>query len=81
MSMNDFEIVLLQLVAKGDGKWSWYEIGNRLPGPFLQRTPEMYKILEKLASEGLVTLRPAKPLDKWELTSKGRETLEALSRK
>jgi DNA-binding PadR family transcriptional regulator len=77
--MDDFEILLLRLVAKGDGKWSWYEIGNRLPGDHLHRAPEMYTVLEKLAKEGFIVLHPAKPLDKWELTLKGREVLEALS--
>ena len=79
--MDDFEMVLLQLVAKGNGKWSWYEIGNRLPGPYLDKSPEMYKVLEKLAGEGFIVLRSAKPLDKWELTSKGKEVLETLSDK
>lgn len=77
--MNDFEIVLLQLVAKGNGKWSWYDIGNRLPGPYLEKSSEMMTNLKHLAEMGYVLheTKPGEARDRWKLLSKGRCYLES----
>jgi len=78
--MTDFQSVLLKLVAKGNGQWSWYEIGNRLPGPFLDKSAEMFDTLKHLVDEGYLVhhTEAGQARDKWELSSMGKEVLDKL---
>lgn len=75
--MTDFEIILLRLVAKGKGQWSWYEIGNRLPGPYLNQASEMMDILKQLADLGYINhhTEVGEARDRWELSDKGIKLL------
>ncbi len=73
--MTGFELVLLELVAKGNGEWSWYEIGKRLPGPYLDQAPEMMQTLNHLVEEGYLLhhTKAGQARDRWELSATGRK--------
>ena len=64
--LTQLEFVLLQLVAKGDGKWSWYEIAQALSRLDVPREPDMMQVLKKLAAEGLLNreIQPGSPRDR-----------------
>jgi PadR family transcriptional regulator PadR len=51
--LTQLELVLLELVAKGQGKWSWYELANALSRRDVPREPDMMVVLKKLAADGL----------------------------
>jgi PadR family transcriptional regulator PadR len=76
--MMDFQIALLKLVAKGNGQWSWYEIGNRLPGPYLDKSAEMFDSLKHLVDEGYLVhhTEEGQAGDRWELSAKGKDILD-----
>ncbi|MBE2193648.1 MAG: hypothetical protein IAE83_05695 [Anaerolinea sp.] len=79
--MTDFEIALLKLVARGEGQWSWYEIGMRLPGPYLSKSKDMMITLKRLAEMGYVIheTKAGEARDRWELSPKGQSFLDSLS--
>ena len=70
-------LVLLELVAKGQGKWSWYELANALSRRDVPREPDMMVVLKKLAADGLVKryVETNSPPDRWELTPEGSMVL------
>jgi PadR family transcriptional regulator PadR len=78
--MTDFEIVLLQMVARGNGQWSWHTIANRMPVEFIPQAPEMMATLQRLLTMGYVTRQVIGdgPMDRWELTPAGRQVLDRL---
>ncbi|MEG3871026.1 MULTISPECIES: hypothetical protein [unclassified Microcoleus] len=71
--LTQLELVLLELVAKGQGKWSWYELANALSRRDVPREPDMMVVLKKLAADGLVQryIETGSPRDRWELTTEG----------
>ncbi|MGL5058665.1 MAG: type II toxin-antitoxin system HicB family antitoxin [Microcoleus sp.] len=71
--LTQLELVLLELVAKGQGKWSWYELANALSRRDVPRKPDMMVVLKKLAADGFVRrfTETNSPRDRWELTSEG----------
>ncbi|WP_254566911.1 helix-turn-helix transcriptional regulator [Oscillatoria sp. HE19RPO] len=75
--LTQLELILLQLVAKGEGKWSWYEIAQALSRLDVPREPDMMEVLKKLAAEGFLTreVQPGSPRDRWELTQAGKKRL------
>ena len=75
--LTQLELVLLELVAKGQGKWSWYELANALFSRYLPREPDMMVVLKKLAVDGLVKrdIETNSPRDRWELTPVGSMVL------
>jgi len=75
--LTQLELVLLELVAKGQGKWSWYELANALSRRDVPREPDMMVVLKKLAAEGLVKryVETNSPRDRWELTPEGSMVL------
>lgn len=75
--LTQLELVLLELVAKGQGKWSWYELANALSRRDVPREPDMMVVLKKLAADGLVQRYVAtnSPRDRWELTPEGSMVL------
>jgi PadR family transcriptional regulator PadR len=75
--LTQLELVLLQLIQKGQGKWSWYELANALSCRDVPREPDMMEVLKKLEKKGLI-LREVKensPRDAYLLTSKGINVL------
>lgn len=55
IQLNKIELVLLELVAKGAGNWSWDEIGQALSSRDVEReTDMMVAIIKKLAVDGLL---------------------------
>jgi hypothetical protein len=76
--MTDFQIVLLKLIAKGNGQWSWYEIASRLPGSFLDKSVEMIHTLKHLADKGYAIhhTEEGQARDRWELSSMGKDLLD-----
>ena len=75
--LTQLELVLLELVAKGQGKWSWYELANALSRRDVPREPDMMVVLKKLAADGLVKryVETNSPRDTWELTPEGSMVL------
>ncbi|MEG4024584.1 hypothetical protein [Microcoleus sp. S13C4] len=75
--LTQLELVLLELVAKGQGKWSWYELANALSRRDVPREPDMMVVLKKLAADGLVQryVETNSPRDRWELTPEGSMVL------
>lgn len=75
--LTQLEFVLLELVAKGEGKWSWYEIAQALSRLDVPREPDMMQVLKKLAAEGLLNreIQPGSPRDRWQLTEQGKSTI------
>jgi PadR family transcriptional regulator PadR len=71
--LTQLELVILELVAKGQGKWSWYEVTNALSRRDVPREPDMMVVLKKLAADGLVKRYIETGLwrDRWELTAEG----------
>ena len=73
IKLTQLELVLLELVAKGEGNWSWYELANALSRRDVPREPDMMVVLKKLAADGLLKryVQTGSPRDRWELTSEG----------
>lgn len=73
IQLTQLELVLLELVAKGEGNWSWYELANALSRRDVPREPDMMEVLKKLAAEGLLKryVKTGSPRDRWELTLRG----------
>ncbi|WP_236739230.1 hypothetical protein [[Phormidium ambiguum] IAM M-71] len=73
IQLTELELVFLQLVAKGKGKWGWYELANALSRRDVPREPDMMEVLKKLAADGLVTeyVESGSPRDRWEITPLG----------
>lgn len=78
--LTQLEFVLLQLVAKGEGKWSWYEIAQALSRLDVPREPDMMQVLKKLAAEGFLNreVQPGSPRDRWELTLSGQNKIRMM---
>ena len=78
VQLTQLELVLLQLVEKGKGKWSWYELANALSRRDVTREPDMMTVLKNLSQRGLVKryVEKESPRDRWELTSKGEALLK-----
>lgn len=76
--LTQLEFVLLQLVAKGEGQWSWYEIAQALSRLDVPREPDMMQVLKKLATEGFLNreVQPGSPRDRWELTEAGKSKIQ-----
>ncbi len=77
IQLTQLELVLLQLVAKGKGSWSWYELANSLSRLDVPREPDMMIVLKDLATKGLLErhIQPGSPRDGWELTPAGTKVL------
>jgi DNA-binding MarR family transcriptional regulator len=77
MQLTQLEFVLLELVAKGEGKWSWYELANALSRRDVPREPDMMVVLKQLAADGLLIryVEAESPRDRWELTAEGNAIL------
>ena len=71
--LTQLELVLLELVAKSQGNWSWYELAKALSRRDVPRAPDMMVVLKQLAADGLVKryLETNSPRDRWELTPEG----------
>jgi PadR family transcriptional regulator PadR len=78
VQLTQLELVLLQFVERGKGKWSWYELANALSRRDVPREPDMMTVLKNLAQQGLVKryVEKESPRDRWELTSKGEVLLK-----
>jgi PadR family transcriptional regulator PadR len=76
--LTQLELVLLKLVEKGKGQWSWYELGNALSRQDVPREPDMMEVLKNIAHRGLVNRYVEKdsPCDRWELTLEGITVLK-----
>ncbi|MFB2772213.1 hypothetical protein ACE1AT_23435 [Pelatocladus sp. BLCC-F211] len=81
IKLTQLELVLLKLVAKGEGNWSWYEIASSLSRLDVPREPDMMIVLKNLAAEGLLRryVEQGSPRDRWELTSAGNKILMEIS--
>lgn len=77
VQLNKLESVLIQLVAKGGGNWSWYEIGQALSRRDVPRETDMMVALKKLAVDGLLKryVEPGNPRDRWEITPAGQKII------
>ncbi len=77
--LTQLEFILLELVAKGEGKWSWYELANALSRRDVPREPDMMVVLKQLAADGLLQrhVEAGSPRDRWELTDEGNAILKA----
>lgn len=78
VQLTQLELMLLQLIEKGKGQWSWYEIANALSRQDVPREPDMMTVLKNLARQGFVKryIEPGSPRDRWELTSEGELLLQ-----
>ena len=71
--LTQLELVLIQLVGKCQGKWSWYELANALSRRDVPREPDMMVVLKKLTADGFVKryIETGSPRDRWEWTTEG----------
>jgi PadR family transcriptional regulator PadR len=76
--LTQLEFVLLKLVEKGKGQWSWYELANALSRQDVPREPDMMEVLKNLDHRGLVKRYVEKDSarDRWELTLEGITVLK-----
>ncbi|MBD2386551.1 hypothetical protein [Cylindrospermum sp. FACHB-282] len=77
IQLTQLELVLIKLVAKGQGNWSWYELANSLSRLDVPREPDMMVVLKDLVAKGLLErhIQPGSPRDRWELTPAGTKIL------
>ncbi|WP_414563809.1 MULTISPECIES: hypothetical protein [unclassified Anabaena] len=77
IQLTQLELVLLKLVAKGQGNFSWYELANSLSRLDVPREPDMMVVLKNLVAKGLLTrhIQPGSPRDSWDLTPIGTNIL------
>ena len=75
--LSKLELVLIELVAKGAGNWSWYEIGQALSRRDVERETDMMVALKTLAADGLLKryVEPGNPRDRWEVTPEGQKIM------
>ncbi|MDH6059940.1 hypothetical protein NWP17_05730 [Chrysosporum bergii ANA360D] len=73
IQLTQLELVLLKLVAKGQGNFSWYELANSLSRLDVPREPDMMTVLKNLVAKGLLKrhIQPGSPRDSWDLTPTG----------
>lgn len=78
--LTQLELVLLQLIEKGQGQWSWYELANALSRRDVPREPDMMTVLKNLIQQDLVKryVESGSPRDRWELTLKGEFLLKSI---
>ena len=71
--LTQLELVLLALVARGQGKCNWYQLAKQLSYRDVPREPDMMVVLKKLAADGLVKryIETGSWRDRWELTAEG----------
>jgi len=79
IKLTKLELVLLELVDKGEGNWSWYELANALSRRDVPREPDIMVVLKKLAADGLLkrTVEPGSPRDRYSLTIAGTIVLRS----
>ncbi|MBO1346647.1 MAG: hypothetical protein EBE86_004290 [Hormoscilla sp. GUM202] len=79
IKLTKLELFLLELVDKGEGNWSWYELANALSRRDVPREPDMMVVLKKLAADGLLkrTVEPGSPRDRYSLTIAGTIVLRS----
>jgi DNA-binding PadR family transcriptional regulator len=77
IQLTQLELVLLELVAKGEGNWSWYEIASSLSRLDVPRETDMMVALKDLVGKGLLQryVESGSPRDRWELTPAGTKIL------
>lgn len=77
IQLTQLELVLLKLVVKGQGNWSWYELANSLSRLDVPREPDMMAVLKDLVAKDLLErhILPGSPRDRWELTPAGTKIL------
>ena len=73
MQLTQLELVLLQLIERGKGQWSCYELASSLSRRDVPKEPDMMRVLKNLAERGLVRryVEKGSPRDRWELTLEG----------
>jgi PadR family transcriptional regulator, regulatory protein PadR len=71
--LTQLELVLLALVARGQGKCNWYQLAKQISCRDVPRSPDMMVVLKKLAADGLVKryIETDSWRDRWELTAEG----------
>ncbi|MEG4807745.1 hypothetical protein QUA82_08470 [Microcoleus sp. F8-D3] len=72
-NLTQLELVLLALVARGQGKCNWYQLAKQVSYRDVPRSPDMMVVLKKLAADGLVKryIETDSWRDRWELTAEG----------
>lgn len=75
--LTQLELVLLKLVIKGKGQWSWYEIASHLSRLDVPREPDMMVVLKKMVADGFLNryVESGSPRDRWKITPEGIEKL------
>jgi PadR family transcriptional regulator PadR len=78
--LTKLKLTILELIEKGKGQWSWYELAQALSNRDVAREPDLMVVLHQLADENLVKeyVEKGSPRDRWELTSLGFRQLKLL---
>lgn len=78
IQLTQLELVLLELILKGQGQWSWYDLANALSRRDVPREPDMMTVLKKMIERGLVQryIEKDSPHDRWKLALKGELLLK-----
>lgn len=78
--LTKLKLTILELIEKGKGQWSWYELAQALANRDVLREPDLMVVLHQLAEESLVKeyVETASPRDRWELTPLGVQQLKLL---
>ena len=52
--LTKLKLTILELIEKGKGRWSWYELAQALANRDVAREPDLMVVLHQLADENLV---------------------------
>ncbi len=55
--INDFEIKVLQMIGKNDGKFSWYQLDRQLSFKGISMSENLMQAIHYLESEGLMAAK------------------------
>ena len=77
----DIKFIFSDLIAKNDGKWSWYQLERGLNSRGIGGPVKTIDEVNSLVNEGLITERKDEkyPNPLYFITDKGREWLETKS--
>ena len=78
MPLPNAKLTFLRLIEDHPGEWGWYQFERAFPPGWFDDEPPTVRakdILDRLQSEGLVTIATGDAMGKYRLTPQGTETL------
>jgi hypothetical protein len=77
-TLEDLELAILQLVAKGKGEWRWHNVASHLSSRGMIGSYNLIHVFKDMMSKGWVkeTTTSDHPHPKWDITELGSEVLK-----